>query len=212
MTFSIILVGVLIILSIFNVGENTVRRLNISKKNLIILLLLTLVLYFVPNVRIFGITFTYVGFALPIIFTTIILLGTKHLNNFLRIAICVLLTFCLSIVYDLITFDVYEESIFQPYIALGIILGILPLFIVKEPKKIYAANTIGLLLSEMFFYISKYAIYGDYYMTFGSEKVFACLLISFVSSVILYGATRRIKAIIVTKRLLRKEKEIQINV
>lgn len=205
MTFSIIILGVLLILSIFGVGEGTARKLGLGKKWLIILLVSTLILYFVPNIKIRGITFTWVGFAFPIIFTTMVLLGTKRLKQFLTIFISTLVSFSLSIVYDLITFDVYESNIFQPYIMLGIIIGITSLIICKNPKRAYASNVIGLLLSELFFYISRYSIYGEYYMVFGSEKVFCCLLTSFVFSVISHKVVLKIKAIAMQKRLAKLE-------
>ena len=206
MTASIIILGVLIILSIFSVGESILKRIKISRQKFMALLLLTLLLYFVPGITINGITFTWVGFVMPIIFSAIVLTNTRKLKNFLKIIVCILISFSLGIVYDLITFDVYEASIFQPYLVLAVLLGIVPLLIVGEPKKSYASNTIGLLLSEVFFYISRYSIYGEYYMTIGGEKIFACLIYSFVFSAITYSIARKIKVIVITKRLAKKER------
>ena len=52
MTFSIILLGVLIILVAFNVGESVYSKLKIEKKWLLILLCVTLIFYFIPNIKI----------------------------------------------------------------------------------------------------------------------------------------------------------------
>lgn len=211
MTFSIILIGALIILSIFDVGEGIWQKVQLNKRWFIILLLVNLILYFVPNITINGIVFTWVGFVLPTLFSVVIFLGVRKKVDFVKIFINTLLSFSICIAYNLVTFDVYEQNIFQPYIILGIILGIMPIIIQKNPKCVYVSNTIGIILSELFFYFSRYSIYGEYYLTLGSEKVFCCLIVSFIVSSMLYFVLRKYKAFKLKRSLLKRERENSVN-
>lgn len=207
MTFSIILLGVLFILVLFNVGESIYKKLNLKKRTIIFVLLITLVLYFIPGVKIGNFTFTLAGFFLPLVFTAIILIKVKNLKMYFKIFVATLISFSLNIVYNLITFDVYESAILQPYLVLGIILGVLPLILTSIPQNLFASNFLGITLSELVFYYSRYSVYGNYYMTIGSEKVFATLLTSFVISLLSYYLSRKIKALHIKHKLTKAEKE-----
>lgn len=205
MTLSLILLGALIILTIFNVGESIYKKLNIKKRLLIILLLATLVLYFIPGISINGITFTWFGFVLPLIFSTWVIIKVKNAKKYFKMFVVALIAFALNIIYNLITFDVYESAIFQPYIVLGLILGIVPLAIAESPKRLYASNFVGIIFAEIVFYFSRYSIYGEYYLTLGSIKVFETLMIAFVSSLLVYFFARKIKAMLIRKKLAKRE-------
>ena len=123
--------------------------------------------------------------------------------------VALLITFSLNMVYNLITFDVYESAIFQPYLLLGVFIGIVPLLLVQTPTKLYACNFLGLIFAEVVFYLSRYSIYGEFYLTLGSRKVFEMLLISFVSSMLAYYFIRKIKVILM-RRKLNKKNALQI--
>lgn len=207
MTFSLILSGVLLILVCFNVGESIYKKLNLRKKYLILFLVLTLILYFVPSIKIASVSFTFVGFVLPLVFSVMTIVKTKRLKTFLRMTIAFLISFALNIIYNLITFDVYESSILQPYILLAIILGMGLLFVVQTPSRMYASMFFGLISAEIVFYISRYSIYGDYYLTIGSEKVFCMLITAFTASVLTFYFQRKIKTIKIRHRLKKSEKE-----
>lgn len=207
MTFSIILLGVLFILVLFNVGESVYKKLNLSKKSLIIILLITLALYFVPGINIAGYTFTFAGFFLPLVASIIVLIKVKNLKAYFMLFVCALIAFALNIVYNLITFDVYESAILQPYLALGLVLGTLPLFVAKLPNRLFVANFVGITLSEIAFYFSRYSVYGNYYMTIGSEKVVAVLLVSFVASLLSYFFAGKVKAIRLKRKLKMSERK-----
>lgn len=207
MTFSIILLGVLFILVLFNVGESIYKKLNLKKRTLLLLLLITFVLYFIPGIKIGNFTFTLAGFFLPLVLSVITLIKVKNLKSYFKIFVAMLISFSLNIVYNLITFDVYESAILQPYLVLGIILGSITLFLTKTPTRLFSANFIGITLSEVVFYLSRYSIYGNYYMIIGSEKVFATLLVSFVVSLLSYYFSRKIKALHIKRKLTKAEKE-----
>lgn len=207
MTFSIILLGVLIILVTFNVGESIYSKLGLKKKWLLILLIGTFVLNFVPNLVVFGIEFSWVGFVLPIIFSVIVILKVKSAKGYFKMLVAMLIAFTLNIIYNLITFDVYESAIFQPYLILGVLLGTLPLTLVKIPTRLYASNALGILFAEIVFYISRYSIYGDYYLTLGSRKMFETLITSFVVSLFAYFFARKVRAVIIRRKLAKRERE-----
>lgn len=207
MTFSLILLGVLFILVLFNVGESIYKKLSISKKTLIILLLVTLGMYFVPPISIAGVSFTLVGFFLPLVLSFIVLFKIRNLKGYFMYFVCLLLAFTLNIVYNLITFDVYESAILQPYLILGLILGTFPLLLTKTPTRLFSATFFGVTLSEIAFYFSRYSIYGNYYMTIGSEKVIAVLLVSFVSSLICYFFADKVRAMRLRRKLKMAERE-----
>ena len=211
MTFSIILLGVLIILVAFNVGESIYAKLGLKKKWLLVLLICTLVLYFIPSLVIGGITFTWVGFFLPAIFSVIAILKVKKAKIYFKMFVALLIAFALNIIYNLITFDVYESAIFQPYLILGVILGTLPLALTKTPQRLYASNFFGLIFAEIVFYMSRYSIYGEYYLSLGSRKVLETLLVSFVTSLLAYFFARKVKAVVIKRKLSKSEKNcIQI--
>lgn len=207
MTFSIILLGVLIILVVFNVGESIYKKLGLKKKTLLLLLLATLVFYFVPSITLFGITFTWVGFFLPLIFSVIVIFKVKNVKAYFKMFVSILIAFALNIIYNLITFDVYESAIFQPYLILGLILGTLPLVLTETQKQLYASNFLGIIFAEIVFYMSRYSIYGEYYLKLGSRKVFEMLLLSFVVSLLVKYYTRKFKAILIKRKLLKSERK-----
>ena len=121
--------------------------------------------------------------------------------------VAMLVAFALNIVYNLITFDVYESQILQPYLLLGVLLGTLCMFFVQTPKMLYTSNFLGILFSEIAFYFSRYSIYGEFYLTIGSEKVFAVMLTSFVWSLLVYFVARKVKVMIVKNKLKKSERE-----
>jgi len=143
MTFSLILLGTLLILTIFGVGEKILKKLKINKILIISLLALSIILYFVPPLVINGITFTWVGFVLPLIFSMVILLSNKKLKYVFKMFFVTLFSFSVGIVYNLIKFNVYESALLQPYIFLGIIFGLFSLSIIKDPLKLYASTFVG---------------------------------------------------------------------
>ena len=205
MTFSILLLGVLIILVAFNVGESIYVKLNIKKKWLLIFLIGTLVLYFIPNLKINGITFTWIGFFLPLIFSVIVLFQVKKAKAYFKMFVAVLIAFSLDMIYNLITFDVYESAVFQPYIVLGLILGSVSMALAQTPTRLYASNFLGLIFAEIVFYVSRYSIYGEYYLTLGSRKVFETLLVAFVTSLFVYFLARKVKAIKIRRKLAKNK-------
>lgn len=210
MTFSIILLGVLFILVIFNVGESIYAKLGLKKRTLLIILLLMLGCYFIPGIKIGDFTFTVVGFFLPLILSTIVLFKVRKLKDYFKFFVSVLISFALNIVYNLITFDVYESSILQPYLVLGIILGTFPLFLTKTPTRLFASTFLGITLSEIVFYLSRYSIYGNYYMIIGSEKVFATLMVAFVTSLLTYFFARKIQVLRVKRKLKTADRKLEI--
>lgn len=205
MTFSLILLGVLFILVVFNVGESIYKKLRIKKSILLILLLLSIGLFFVPPIKIGKFSFTFVGFFLPLIFSILLIIKVRNIKAYFKMFVAMLISFSLNIVYNLITFDVYESSILQPYLLLAILLGTFPLFLTSTPNRLYAANFIGLTLSEIVFYFSRYSIYGNYYMIIGSEKLFAVLLFSYTVSLLAYFFARKVYAMHVKRKLKQKE-------
>lgn len=207
MTFSLMLLGVMLILVTFNVGESVYAKLRLKKGILILLIIATIVLYFIPNISVFGVIFTWVGFFLPAIYSILVLIKTRKLKDFFKMFVTALIAFVLNIGYNLITFEVYEANIFQPYLILGVILGGLSLFITNKPTKLYASNFIGLTLSEIAFYYTKYSVYQEFPLFVGNEKIFAVLLVSFVSSLMVYYIVRQVRKNFVKSRRKKEQKQ-----
>ena len=206
MTFALISFGVFLIFVIFNVFESVIKPLNVNKKLLIGLLAITIVCYFIPNIYIFGAGFSLVGFFIPLVFSIIILARVKKLKEFSKMIVCSLIAFVFNIVYSLITFEVYESQILQPYIVLGVLLGFIGTFITTSSKNLFASNFIGIILSEIVFYFSRYSIFSEYFLTIGSLKVITTLFISFVFSLIVYFVKEKIKKSIIKKKLKKQER------
>lgn len=207
MTFSIIILGVLIILTAFNVGESIWNKFGLSKKWLLISLISIAILYFVPNITINGVSFSIVGFIIPTILSVFIIIKTRGAKNFFKMFVAMLIAFSLGILYNLITFDVYESNIFQPYLVLAILIGSLTMLVEGDPRRLFASNAIGIILSEIAFYFSRYSIYGNYYLTIGSEKVIAVLLLSLATSVFIYFVYRKTKAKVLKRKLEKQRSE-----
>lgn len=207
MTFSLILTGVLFILVCFNVGESIYKKLKIRKSVLVLLLGLTLVAYFIPNFILWGVSFSWVGFVLPLVFSFVTFFKIRHFKIFLRIFVGVLVAFVLSLVYNLISFEVYESVILQPYLALGAILGVVLLFVVQTPSRAYASIFVGACLADVVFYFSRYAGYAGYNLTLGGEKIFCVLMTSFVVSLVAYYFVRKVKTIEIRHRLKKAERK-----
>ena len=212
MTFSLILLGVLFILVLFNVGESIYKKLALKKSVLLVLILTTMALYFIPAIKIGNFSFTLAGFFLPLIYSIIILFKVKNLRLYLKMLVATLVSFSLNIVYNLITFDVYESAILQPYLILALIIGTFLLFLAQTPTNLFASNFFGIILTEIVFYFSRYSIYGNYYMTIGSEKVFAVLMVSFVFSLLTYFFVRKVKAMYARRKLRLSEKKKNLSI
>jgi hypothetical protein len=208
MTFSLILLGTLLILTIFGVGEKILKKLKINKILIISLLALSIILYFVPPLVINGITFTWVGFVLPLIFSMVILLSNKKLKYVFKMFFVTLFSFSVGIVYNLIKFNVYESALLQPYIFLGIIFGLFSLSIIKDPLKLYASTFVGFVSSEIVYYLSSSVAYRNGGLVVGGEKVLTVLILTFLVSVITnYFAISLKKHLIRTK--LRRSKNLE---
>jgi len=208
MTFSLILLGTLLILTIFGVGEKILKKLKINKILIISLLALSIILYFVPPLVINGITFTWVGFVLPLIFSMVILLSNKKLKYVFKMFFVTLFSFSVGIVYNLIKFNVYESALLQPYIFLGIIFGLFSLSIIKDPLKLYASTFVGFVSSEIVYYLSSSVAYRNGGLVVGGEKVLTVFILTFLVSVITnYFAISLKKHLIRTK--LRRSKNLE---
>ena len=140
------------------------------------------------------------------------LFKVKKLRLYLKMLVATLVSFSLNIVYNLITFDVYESAILQPYLILALIIGTFLLFLAQTPTNLFASNFFGIILSEIVFYFSRYSIYGNYYMTIGSEKVFAVLMVSFVFSLLTYFFVRKVKAMHARRKLRLSEKKKNLSI
>ncbi|MBE7075162.1 MAG: hypothetical protein E7376_04210 [Clostridiales bacterium] len=207
MTFSLILLGVLLIFTLFGVGESLFKNIKINKRFLIIILLLSIALYFIPNVNIWGINVSLVAFILPLVFSIVVLVKVRNIKAYFKCFAASLIAFALNLVYNLINFEVYDVVILQPYLVLGLILGmVLPLLAVK-PTRVYASTFLGLISSEIVFYYSRYSMYQEYNLSLGSEKVFAVLLVTFVTSLVVYYFIRKLKTLFIKHRLKKSERK-----
>lgn len=199
MTFSLLTLGVLIILSIFNIGESIYSWLKVTKLQRLLILTAITVSYFLPNIKLFGINTSICGVVLGLM-AVFILLKLKRIKLFAKLFVYTLFVFVLNIIYSLIEFNVYESSLIQPYLVLAGILGVSICFILNNPYLLFAGSYMGLMLSDFALYHFKYANNLDYSFVLGGEKIICTIIVSFCISAVVGFLVQKVKDVIKNKK------------
>lgn len=207
MTFSLILLGVLIISCIFTVGEGVLKELKINKVFCLMLLFLTLILYFLPNIKIYNYSFSWASFILPFMACFVILLKTRRVKNHFKIVLFSLLTFIINFIFNFINFEVYETAILQPYLLLAVVLVVVGMLLTNKASLTFVASFFGLVISEIVFYYARYSNIIEFNWIFGSEKIFSMLLVIVVLSCIIQFLSIKLKKVKTYNKLKKLENQ-----
>lgn len=206
MNLSLLILCVSFILVLFNVGESVYFRLKLKKWLLLLVIASLILLRFIPSININGVTFSIANFIAPVFLS--VLIACKNLNKgktWLKFFVSSLVVITFTLIYNVADLNVYESSLLQPYDILAIILGFLCFVITNNPKIVFLSSVVGLTVSELIFYKSRYEVYGYYNLTLGSEMMICVLLIEFLTSLFALYLVRKIKAYKLKKRKKNKK-------
>lgn len=195
MSFSSLLLGVLLILVIFNVGESVTRKLFLKKSFLIIYLAVSFIFSFISPITIGNFTLTFSGFIFPLIVSIYYLFKCKNMFAFLRVGVSVLLVTTLTLIYNSITYDFFEYSYLQPYMLLALVIGFSVIFISKTPTNSFLSLFTGYTLASVIHFLTK-NLGSDYgIVEVGGEQIITMLFLSLVASLFGCYVYRKVKLI-----------------
>ena len=195
MVFSQILLCVLLILLIFSVGENVLITSKIPKALVIVSVLTMLIGTFLKPISLFGCNFYIAGFLIPLMLSMYFCFKLNSIYSLFRIIVCSLLVAILLLVYNSLNLELIEYNLLQPYILLGIVIGIASFFICKTFPASFIGVFLGTIITSLIYYsIQKQSIGGVIYI-FGNEMMFTIILVSSVLSLFSLFVARRIRYI-----------------
>ena len=178
MDLNLLIIGSLLILTVFGVGESIYKKFKINKLFIIICLTLLLVGQFVPNLKIKDITISISGFLLPVILCLLFMFKIRSFGffvNFILMAFSILLLrLCftdLQFVPNIITFITM------------FVLGAFMAFVSKEAYSIISASFFGFVTGNLIFELIKYNSLSN---VFSNNLIFFVFLALISACVILY--------------------------
>lgn len=204
MDFIFILLGVLIILALFDVGSFIYNKMGVHHFAVASFLLALLLLLFVPDIKLNSFTISVAGFILPLIicFKFFPKLRSRRRISAFIVSLLIILTSVL--LYKLVDFSIFEYSLIKPYMPLSIVLGLITYLICRRSSVSFLALFFGLNLGEILFYQIKYS--GDFVLALGSRELLTAFIISLLTSLIcegVYGAHVKRKKVKYEKKLER---------
>ena len=204
MDFIFILLGVLIILALFDVGSFIYNKMGVHHFAVASFLLALLLLLFVPDIKLNSFTISVAGFILPLIicFKFFPKLRSRRRISAFIVSLLIILTSVL--LYKLVDFSTFEYSLIKPYMPLSIVLGLITYLICRRSSVSFLALFFGLNLGEILFYQIKYS--GDFVLVLGSRELLTAFIISLLTSLIcegVYGAHVKRKKVKYEKKLER---------
>lgn len=193
MAFSSLILGVLLILVIFNVGETVTKKLYLKKIYLIILLAISFISSFFNPFIIGNFSFSIAGFIIPLILSIYYLFKVGSVYSFLRVGVSTLLVTTLTLIYNSISYGDFEYNYLQPYMILALVLGLSVFFISKTPSNSYLSFFLGYSLSNTIHFLTKNLDYDYSFIELGGQQMLSMLLLSTVASLVGVYIYRKVK-------------------
>lgn len=187
MDFVFILLGVLIILSFFDVGSFIYKKLGLNHFLVSALLFGLVLLLFIPNIIIENISINIAGFILPLLLAIKLLPKLKSKKRIINFIISLLIITTSVMVYNLIDFSTFNNLVIKPYVYVSLIAGIIIYLICKRTSICYLSLFFGINIGNLLFFQIKYA--GEYnaILTLGSREFLDFLILSMLISLICEG-------------------------
>ncbi len=203
MDFIFILLGVLIILALFDVGSFIYNKMGVHHFAVAGFLLALLLLLFVPDIKLNSFTISVAGFILPLIicFKFFPKLRSRRRISAFIVSLLIILTSVL--LYKLVDFSIFEYSLIKPYMPLSIVLGLITYLICRRSSVSFLALFFGLNLGEILFYQIKYS--GDFVLALGSRELLTAFIISLLTSLICEG----VYGVHVKRKKVKYEKKLE---
>ena len=184
MDFLFVLLGTLIILSLFNVGECFYKKAGLNHFVFASYLAFTLGLLFVPNLNVGNFSFSFAGFFLPLAISVKFLTEIKSIKQIGVYLISVLISATGYMIYALLAPETFQ--VVQPYIFAGIGLAILCFLCLKNARLVYSSIFFGLSLGEIIFYQTKFSG-SEQIVPIGEPKVITTLILGFIVGLFMEG-------------------------
>lgn len=199
MVFSQILMGTLIILLLFSVGESVLNSAKLSKSLILVFLISCFVSSFFPSIKIANSEFYVAGFVVPLILSVFFCFKLNSVYSLLRILVCVLLVSVLLLVYNSINLESISYNLLQPYILLGLVIGVASFFICKTFSASFIGVFVGSVVTSLIYYAIQNQTIGGTGFVFGSEQIltiiltasFMCLFSTYISRKVRYLRRKR---------------------
>ena len=204
-----ILLCVLIILSIFNVGESFYKIIGLKNYMISGLLLIILMCTFLPYFKIDNIGITISGVIIPFLFCL------KYLNEFnskktilsFFASLLVLTTFVM--IMNLANTSVVNDSIYVT-IIFSVIMAILSFAITKNSKISFLSLFLGLNIGNLLYFLIKYYDVTENILLLGSNEILLFMILSYIFVIFFdifyekYKNKKRINQNIIDEKLIEK--------
>lgn len=184
MDFLFILLGMLIILTLFNVGEGLYKKAKLNHFVLAGFLALTLGLSFVPNLVVGNFSFSLAGFFLPLAASVKFLTSIKSVKQIGVYFISMLISATGYMVYALFAPETFQ--VVQPYVFAGGGLALVCFLCLKNARLVYSSMFFGLCLGEIIFYQTKFSG-SELLIPLGETAVLTTLVLGFTVVLFMEG-------------------------
>ena len=177
-----LILGVLLILLLFGIGETFIKRVRIKKIQIMCSIVLILICLLLPAYSFGKLTFTISGFGIFLIISVLYLAEIKNNNFRIKFFISYLITvFFMQIFFiiDWTKFDIPQEIL---WIIMLSVLSIVILKICAYPKQSFVALFFGVNTAQII-----NGLTGDGYIFLGSDTVLLALIVSVIFMIIIYN-------------------------
>lgn len=177
-----LILGVLLILLLFGIGETFIKRVRIKKIQLVCCLILLLFSLLLPAYNLGQLTFTISGFGIFLIISVLFLSEIKNKTFRIKFFISYLITvFFMQIFFiiDWTKFDIPQEIL---WIIMFALLSFIILKICIYPKQSFASLFLGINTAQII-----HGLTSDGYIFLGGDIVLLALIISAIFMIIIYN-------------------------
>lgn len=190
MDFYVVLCISLIILILFDVGESVFKNANIKKNWVLLFLVLSVILYFLPQISVGGIyvSLNYILYFLTFLFMIFCLKDIKQVVT-ISIVFCITLTLCVC--YNSLNLLQFEFAYFQPYVLLAVVIGAICSTTTNNHNTIYCGVFLSVTISElirsngiMFVEQNKFSLGDSQFLCLVTISIFSFLLFFNVATII----------------------------
>jgi len=200
MKYLILILGVFFILTLFNVGESYLKRLQLKKSYILGFLILEICCLFLPTLQISNINFSIAGFLIPAIIS-IMFLGeiknVRYLGRMFLSFLTVVLSMQLIFINNGINFFTFE---LLNWVLIYGVLGIFALITCYYPKQAFISLFWGTITAQTLFYLTRYSVndlmLGDDVFLFG--LIVSCFIMLFLyNTYCIINYKRKVKAFLI---------------
>lgn len=171
MEFNLIILGSLLILTFFSVGESVLKFYGIKKNTVLFSLALITSGLFLPTVNILGYTF-HLGYVLfPL---TLSILAFFKIKSFSKFLICFLISIFSAILFSLLKI---ENNALIVVAVFSLVIAIIQSLLHKNIFLAFSSVFLGMSIGYIISHYNKF----EQISFFGNEQIFSIILLSMIS-------------------------------